>query len=129
MSPFHQYWSRWMELASQAPEEVARRVDLMTRAPGSSLSLADSQRVMFENWASASEAWWSWWKAAHAMHWPSMPWPPAGVVPAPEAAPAAEPSPAVARKPAKAPAAAAVATQAASARKTSKSHAKHARHR
>lgn len=84
MTPLHQYWSRWMELAHQAPEEVGRRVDLMTRAPGSSLSLADSQRVLWENWAAASEAWWSWWKAAHTMQWPSMPWPPAGVVVPPE---------------------------------------------
>lgn len=115
-----------MELASQAPEEVARRVDLMTRAPGSSLSLADSQRVMFENWASASEAWWSWWKAAHAMHWPSMPWPPAGAVPTPETAAAVE-APAVERKP-KASAEAAAADHAPAARR-SKASAKHARHR
>jgi hypothetical protein len=127
MSPFHQYWSRWMELASQAPEEVARRVDLMTRAPGSSLSLADSQRVMFENWATASEAWWSWWKAAHAMHWPSMPWPPAGVVPPPEAPPPAEAPAPVVRK--TRPPAEATGGSPPAARKAGKAHAKHARHR
>lgn len=126
MTPLHQYWSRWMELASQAPEEVARRVDLMTRAPGSSLSLADSQRVMFENWASASEAWWSWWKAAHAMHWPSMPWPPAGVVAQPEATSASE-APAAERKPKAS--AEAVAADHAPAVHRGKAHAKHARHR
>lgn len=126
MTPLHQYWSRWMELASQAPEEVARRVDLMTRAPGSSLSLADSQRVMFENWASASEAWWSWWKAAHAMHWPSMPWPPAGVVAPPQAPPAGE-APAAERK-SKTSAETVAADHAPPARR-GKAHAKHARHR
>jgi hypothetical protein len=126
MTPLHPYWSRWMELASQAPEEVARRVDLMTRAPGSSLSLADSQRVMFENWASASEAWWSWWKAAHAMHWPSMPWPPAGVVATPQPTPAGEP-PATERK-LRASAEAGAADHAPPGRR-SKAGAKHARHR
>ncbi|HEY1393363.1 MAG TPA: hypothetical protein VFV25_08290 [Methylibium sp.] len=97
MTPWHQYWTHWMELAREAPEEVARRADLITRAPGSPLSLADSQRVLWENWTAATESWWSWWKAAHTMQWPTMPWPPAGVVPPPEEAPAAPaPAPAAA---------------------------------
>lgn len=126
MTPIHQYWSRWMELAHQAPEEVGRRVDLMTRAPGSSLSLADSQRVLWENWAAASEAWWSWWKAAHTMQWPSMPWPPAGVVPPPEALPEEPPAPAPAGREHKV---AAATTAPAVASKQLKARVKRPRHR
>lgn len=78
-SPWMTLWTQWAELGAGAPEVIARRLDAIARAPLAPRTLVESQRMVLEKMAAASEAWWQLWTGATALGVPT--WTAAGPKP------------------------------------------------
>lgn len=68
--PWATLWTQWADLGLGAPEVVARRLGMIARQPFAPHTLAESQRMVLEKVAAASEAWWQLWLGAAALGLP-----------------------------------------------------------
>jgi len=61
MTPWHKLWSHQVDIATGAPEVIARRVAMMYE-PGAMWSTdqwLESQRMVLEKWEAAWRSWWA----------------------------------------------------------------------